>query len=260
MTTLRRAIVAITTLTAAIIGMTASTATAADFTVAPGSRTIIARVSTGLRDLAVEPNEAAQLGQLGVFDSRGATIGIDLEFVASPDYLGPVTVSWTDQGVPRSATIDVRVLDDGDTVSAVFTPRAAPGPCIVVTSGRSIDFGSVELGARTTAPQTTTVEACSTIDQRLDASVSNADAGGGASMNAVKTDPQPNEFVYQLTDVQQTGLGTVSLDNALTRVALLDAPSEGSPIPTFRHELTIAPGSATGEQFAATLTFTAFER
>ncbi len=195
-------------------------------------------------------------GTLQVTDLPGDTRS-ELRFTASTSYIGPATVNGID--TLTDPIVIARVVVEGSRadVGATFTPRPAPGPCIQILSGGTVDFGDVTVGVAKTAPIETTVSNCSTgLDVRLYGSVSAATSGTGATAvewEPVKAAAGPNQFQYRLTGNESTDL-------------FLDSASS-SPVRTIpngftrslNHELNIGAGSTTGlnSQFNATVTLLA---
>jgi hypothetical protein len=268
--TLRRAIVAIATLTAAIVGVTTSTATAADFTVRPGSTTTVFGPVVNefeLRQPRVDPSTAGTLTIVQDLDAGTE----EVVFVAATSYNGEATLSFGLDGQLQTLTVEI----DGSQsdISATFTPRPAPGPCIAVAlvdpndptgpAPSGVGFGDVQVGATAVSPTTINVSSCTTgnLTQFISAQVGDATSGSGPGQ--VVWEPGtttgfglgPNEFQYA---VRLPALpDPIALRNDLVGIATF-ASASSPPLPV-QSELTVGPGSSTGlgEQFSTTVTFVA---
>lgn len=244
-TTLRRAMVAIATLAAAIVGVTASPAAAADFTVRQGETVEIdpGGVSPGPGQLEVTPAEAGT----AVLRPGGG-----IRFTASTAYLGAATIAYASAGLSWR----IEVVGEQATVGATFTPRAAPGPCIVIVSGGSVAFGDVVVGTPVIAPTTTRIEPCSTAPVSLLGSVAPAVAGPvGARVTLTPTvtaPPPAGQFRYVIGG---TPLNAVPIED--TSNWLLGGLGTGL---TITHTLEVGAGTSTsllGQSFSTTVAFTA---
>jgi hypothetical protein len=216
-------------------------------------------VSLGQRVVAqptVNPPEAGTLAFVA-----GSPVP-ELRFTASVSFTGTATINALNVSFDPIVVAVVNVVGPSGDVAATFTPRPAPGPCITLT-GTTIDFGDVEVGMRARAAANTVVVPCTEISQDIAAQVSNATAGGESiSWEPTRTEPGPNQFRYSLDPYGVDGDAEVFLGNDLRTVGFTN-PSEwydenDSPL-FFNHFLIVGLGSTTGfgEQFSATVTFTA---
>lgn len=103
----------------------------------------------------------------------------DVSFTAAADYLGTAFVTTTGLG---TVFYEVMVVGNAATASGSFTPVAAPGPCIVITSNPVVPFGDVTIGgdfASTPAPPS--VAGCAPTTVRQDVLVQTSNATNGAA-------------------------------------------------------------------------------
>jgi spore coat protein U-like protein len=191
-------------------------------------------------------------GTLQVTDLPGDTRG-ELRFTASTSYIGPATINGID--TLTDPIVIARVVVEGPRaeVGATFTPRPAPGPCIQILSGGTVDFGDVTVGVAKTASTETVVSNCSSgLDVDIFGSVSQATSGTGPSAvvwEPVVSPAGPNQFTYRLFGIEST---SALLDND-SSVRVRGLPNGFTR--SLSHELGIGAGSSTGlnSQFNATV-------
>lgn len=175
-------------------------------------------------------------------------------FTASATFVGPARVCLS------GTCVDVIVVGSRADVGATFTPRPAPGPCILILSGGNIDFGDVTVGATTTAAIGTAVSNCSSgLDVDIYGSITQATSGigpGAVVWEPVQTTPTPNQFRYRL---QNSGDNVDRVLDNDSSVFVQRLPNSFTR--TFDHTLTIGAGSATGlnSPFNATVILIATE-
>ncbi len=152
----------------------ATTASAADYAVQQGG-SIQILVGEQVSNVRVRPPEAGTATFVPV--QPGVVIAL-VEFTASATFSGIATVSW-------SATLGtlgntVQVQGPQATASGSFTPVAAPGPCIVITSNPVVSFGDVTIGGDfTSTPAPPSVAGCSPTSVRQDVLVQTSSATNG---------------------------------------------------------------------------------
>ena len=247
-----------------------------------GLSAIAITVSIGLASLAaIAPTVSAQTG-LPVGQGQSITVGsllggetatvdppdagtlrfegipgdfVTVDFTASTTYLGPVTIRWTNL-VGESLAAPFVVSGDNSSAQATFTPRPAPGPCILIRDGSTIDFGDVTVGDTEVASTRTDIVNCAPFGLRIFSSVSTATSGTGPS--AITWEPVlgaagPNQFTY---GVGQSAPPFTPIDDAFA-VDVGGIPT--ASIRSFDHQLDVGSGSTTGvgSPFNATVTFLA---
>ncbi len=145
------------------------------------------------------------------------------------------------------------------SAAASFTPRPAPGPCIMVgrrdEGSNLIRFGDVTVGTIKRSADQVDLGSCTSIGQVVAAAISDASTGtapGDVTWEPSKTTLQPNQFRYTLSK------GTLSRDLDNTPTLLMAMPAWGV-LSRLDSDLEIAPGSSTGigETFSANLSFIA---
>jgi len=214
----------------------APSASAAPVSVAPGSVTNVPYGScTSPQIPTVSPSEAG-----------AATYNLDttVDFTAAAGFRGLALVSFTCSGFSGPA-LQFLVTPEVAGVDATFTPRPAPGPCILIASGANIAFGNVIVGDRIEAPTRTRVSSCAPIALRLSNTVANATSGSAPNLVTLTptlgTPVPANEFRYEINE-------TVLFSETLAVGASLD----------LRHTVLVGVGSAgLGQSFSTKVTFTA---
>lgn len=210
---------------------------AAPVSVAPGSAINVPYGScTSPQVPTVSPSEAG-----------AATYNFDttVDFTAAAGFTGLALVSFTCSGF-QAPTLQFLVKEpEVAGVDATFTPRPAPGPCILIASGANIAFGNVIVGDRIEAPTRTRVSSCAPIALRLSNTVANATSGSApnlVTLTPTLATPVPaNEFRYEINE-------TVLFSETLAVGASLD----------LRHTVLVGVGSAgLGQSFSTKVTFTA---
>jgi len=180
-----------------------------------------------------------------------------LTFTAAAGFGGLATVTLQ-CGVPGNLLFPSQEFLVGESgaagVDATFTPRPAPGPCILIASGAAVEFGDVVVGEKKTSATRTTVRSCASIPTRLGIAVDDATSGSDPSLTPLEpTDRTPipaNQFAYEI-DVgflQTLANGAINLADPIAAGGTLDVG----------HALTVGVGSAgLGQSFSTTVTFTA---
>lgn len=232
-------------------------AVAADFTINPGEVTSF--FSGTASNATVDPSNAGTVTIVPALP--GLPISAYIEFAASINFTGLVTITWDSVQLGRSS-VTVQVGTGRQDVSATFTPRPAPGPCILIGSGATVSFGDVTIGATQTGATQTEVRSCASIDQTISASVSAATSGSG--QNVISWQPTtsstaaPNEFSYALRSSGQTTSTRLPANGA---VAAVGGPLAPASALSLEHTLAIGAGSTTGigQPFSATVSLIAAE-
>jgi len=214
----------------------APSASAAPIVVPPGSAINVPYgTCTSPQVPTVSPSEAG-----------AATYNFDttVDFTAAAGFTGLALVSFTCSGFSAPA-LQFLVTPEVAGVDATFTPRPAPGPCILIASGANIAFGNVIVGDRIEAPTRTRVSSCAPIALRLSNTVANATSGSApnlVTLTPTQATPVPaNEFRYEINE-------TVLFAETLAVGASLD----------LRHTVLVGVGSAgLGQSFSTKVTFTA---
>ncbi|HSM66215.1 MAG TPA: hypothetical protein VK860_07915 [Ilumatobacteraceae bacterium] len=197
-------------------------------------------------------------GSLSFVENVGSEALFDeLRFTASASFTGTVTIR---QGDPNGVPIFLNVVGPSGDIAATFTPRPRPGPCITL-SGTAVDFGDVEVGATVTSElgSETLVATCTTIEQVIAVQISDATAGA-VTWEPTKGELSPNTFRWSVSRIDSVDDDNFPVDNEPTLFSIF-IPGAFDDDFGVRHKLTTARGSTTGlgEQFSATLTFTAME-
>lgn len=235
---------------AAAIASTANAQT--PFQVEQGRELSLGAVDFG-GSATVDPPQA---GTLRFIESApGDPTGL-LYFTASASYIGPAIIRGIDGSGDPVTFATVSVVGPRSDVGATFTPRPAPGPCIVIDSGANVAFGDVTLGTQITAATQTVVRSCASINSTLAAAVAPATSGVA-----------PNVVTFTPTDVTPAPAGSFRYEiNAGFPVPLAEGASlfPGPFTPgttrTFTHSLLVGAGSSgIGQQFSTTVTFTAMK-
>ena len=223
----------------------APSASAAPIVVPPGSAINVPYgTCTSPQVPTVSPSEAG-----------AATYNFDttVDFTAAAGFTGLALVSFTCSGFSAPA-LQFLVTPEVAGVDATFTPRPAPGPCILIASGAAVEFGDVVVGEKKTSATRTTVRSCASIPTRLGIAVDDATSGADPSVTPLQpTDQTPipaNKFTYEI-DVgflQTLANGAVFMPSPIASGASLNVG----------HALTVGVGSAgLGQQFSTKVTFTA---
>jgi hypothetical protein len=205
-----------------------------------------------------------------VIPSNAGTIDIDNSgptcqtiFRVSRTYLGPFEVSG------GFASYFLEVTNDGSaSIGATFTPTAAPGPCLQIVSGDSVNFGDITPGMSVFSDSLTEVQSCALVDVTLTAAVSPATSGTTVwqpdrEHGLLFQDLNPNSFAYQLNSLVNGEQFFTILDTAPSVFVhgfdgSADLPMQPGTTRTFAHTMRIGAGSSgIGQQFSATVTLTA---
>ena len=238
-TTIHRRWTAVLAATAIVVTTFAAapSASADPVSVAPGGSVT---VRTGCLEPVVRPVIPVQAGTA----SYDAGAGI-LTFTAAANFGGLATVTLQCFGDSFPSWRFLVGETGAAGVDATFTPRAAPGPCILIASGANIAFGNVIVGDRIEAPTRTRVSSCAPIALRLSNTVANATSGSAPNLVTLTptlgTPVPANEFRYEINE-------TVLFSETLAVGASLD----------LRHTVLVGVGSAgLGQSFSTKVTFTA---
>jgi hypothetical protein len=202
--------------------------------------------------------------------SNAGTIEIDNSgsmcrsiFRASPTYLGPANLYDGDIGFFLEVT-----PDESASIGATFTPTAAPGPCLQIVSGDSVNFGDITPGQAVLSESLTDVQSCAVVDVTLTAAVSPATSGTTVwqpdrEHGLLFQDLNPNSFAYQMNSLVD-GTQFFSILDTVPSVFVngfdgsADVPMQPGTTRTFAHTMRIGSGSSgLGQQFSATVTLTA---
>jgi len=247
-TTIHRRWTAVLAATAIVVTTFAAapSASADPVSVAPGGSVT---VRTGCLEPVVRPVIPVQAGTA----SYDAGAGI-LTFTAAANFGGLATVTLQCFGDSFPSWRFLVGETGAAGVDATFTPRAAPGPCILIASGAAVEFGDVVVGEKKTSATRTTVRSCASIPTRLGIAVDDATSGADPSVTPLQpTDQTPipaNKFTYEI-DVgflQTLANGAVFMPSPIASGASLNVG----------HALTVGVGSAgLGQQFSTKVTFTA---
>lgn len=237
------ATLAATALTVAGIAVVSTSVSAQTATPVRQGETIVVGSTSNTDPFTVSPPQAGTV-------SNPTWVG-NATFTASATFVGQARVC-----VAGGTCVDVLVVGPSADVGATFTPRPAPGPCILIVSGATVAFGDVTVGATATAATGTAVSNCSSgLDVDLFGSISQATSGTGAVVwEPVQTIPTPNQFRYRL---QNSGDNVDRVLDNDSSVFVQQLPNSFTR--TFDHTLTIGGGSTTGlnSQFNATITLLA---
>ena len=233
----------------------ASPAVAADFTINPGE--VASFFSGTASNATVDPASAGSVTIVPAL--AGLPLSARIDFASSINFSGTATITWDSVQLGRSS-VTVQVGTDRQDVSATFTPRPAPGPCILIGSGATVSFGDVTIGATQTGGTSTEVRSCASIDQSISASVSAATSGSG--QNAITWQPTtsptvgPNGFSYGLRSSGETTATLLPATGAVAAVGSTLAPASAMYL---EHTLAIGAGSTTGigQPFSATVSLIA---
>ncbi len=239
------ATLAATALTVAGIAVVPTNVSAQTATPVRQGETIVVGSTSNTDPFTVSPPQAGTV-------SNPTWVG-NATFTASATFVGPARVC-----LAGGTCVDVVVVGPSADVGATFTPRPAPGPCIVIVSGATVAFGDVTVGATSTAATATALSNCSSgLDVDIYGSITQATSGTGAGAvvwEPVQTIPTPNQFRYRL---QNSGDNVDRVLDNDSSVFVQQLPNSFTR--TFDHTLTIGAGSTSGlnSQFSATITLLA---